>query len=55
MKRKDYQEPTTLVVKLQHHGMLMESGVGAKRSGYGEANEGVSEGEKDGSGIWTWF
>lgn len=38
MKRKDYRKPTTQVVKLQHHGMLMESGVGASRSGYGSAN-----------------
>ena len=26
MKRTDYQKPTMKVVKLQHHGMLMESG-----------------------------
>ena len=38
MKRKDYRKPTTQVVKLQHHGMLMESGVGASRNGYGSAN-----------------
>ena len=25
MKRTDYQKPTMKVVKLQHHGMLMES------------------------------
>lgn len=25
MKRKDYENPTTMVVKLQHTGMLMES------------------------------
>jgi len=26
MKRKDYQEPTIKVVKLQHAGLLMASG-----------------------------
>ena len=26
MNKKDYQKPTTKVVKLQHHGMLMTSG-----------------------------
>jgi len=26
MKRKNYERPTTKVVKLQHHGMLMTSG-----------------------------
>ena len=26
MKTKVYQKPTTKVVKLQHHGMLMASG-----------------------------
>ena len=26
MKRKNYEKPTTKVVKLQHHGMLMTSG-----------------------------
>ena len=25
MKRKDYERPTTKVVQLQHHGMLMTS------------------------------
>lgn len=26
MKRKDYEKPTMMVVKLQHTGMLMTSG-----------------------------
>ena len=39
MKRKDYQKPTMNVVKLQHTGMLMTSGVQSMRSGYGEAQE----------------
>ena len=38
MNKKDYQRPTTKVVKLQHAGMLMTSGVGAMRSGYGTAS-----------------
>ena len=39
MKRKDYEKPTMKVVKLQHTGMLMTSGVEASRSGYGQAVE----------------
>jgi len=39
MKRKDYEKPTMKVVKLQHTGMLMTSGVESERSGYGEAQE----------------
>lgn len=38
MDRKDYKKPTMHVVKLQHTQMLMQSGVGASRNGYGSAN-----------------
>ena len=38
MKRKDYTKPTMKVVMLRHAGMLMTSGVGAMRSGYGTAS-----------------
>ena len=38
MNKKDYQRPTTKVVQLRHAGMLMTSGVGAMRSGYGTAS-----------------
>jgi hypothetical protein len=37
MKRLVYQEPTMTIVEVQHTQMLMTSGVGAMRSGYGEA------------------
>ncbi len=37
MNKKDYLKPTMQVVQLRHAGMLMTSGVGAMRSGYGEA------------------
>lgn len=42
MKRKEYQRPTTQVVKLQHTGMLMTSGgnnVSATMSGTFEEEE----------------
>ena len=54
MKRKDYQEPMTNVVKLQHTQMLMTSVANASRDSYGEANTGVSDEEKEG-GIWKWY
>jgi hypothetical protein len=38
MSRKIYQKPTTMVVQFRHAGMLMTSGVGAMRSGYGTAS-----------------
>ena len=38
MKTKVYQKPTMKVVQLRHAGMLMTSGVGAMRSGYGTAS-----------------
>ena len=38
MKAKDYMKPTTKVVKLQHTGMLMQSGAKAVRSSYGTAS-----------------
>ena len=52
MRKKVYQEPTTTVVKLQQAKMLMSSkcGVGAERSGYGEANDGT----ENSNGIWIW-
>jgi hypothetical protein len=37
--KKQYQTPTTLVVTLQHIGMLMTSGTDATRNGYGTANK----------------
>ena len=54
MNKKDYQTPTMKVVQLQHTQMLMTSGAKAQRSGYGEANTGVSDDEKEG-GIWKWY
>lgn len=44
MKRKDYQKPTTKIVKLRHTGMLMVSdpqqqGVNSERRSYGAAEE----------------
>jgi len=39
MRKEVYQEPTMLIVKLQHTQMLMTSGVNAMRSGYGTADE----------------
>lgn len=49
MKRKDYIEPTIRIVKLQPRKHLLVGSdpaeVSAKRSGYGAANEGLSDGE----------
>ena len=40
MKRKFYNQPTMKVVKVQHHGMLMQSGqTQAIRNSYGAATE----------------
>lgn len=54
MKRNDYKRPTMQVVELQHTGLLMDSGVGASRTNYGDANTGVSNGEKNAQGEWEW-
>ena len=44
MNKKDYQKPTTKVVKLQHHGMLMTSGgVQATMSGKFTETDGWDE------------
>ena len=48
MKKKDYQKMTMKVVQLQHRTSLLVGspvGVRASRSSYGEANEGMSEGD----------
>ena len=51
--RKTYEKPTTTVVVMQHTQMLMTSGTEANRSGYGTANDGVTD-ELDGDGSWEW-
>ena len=38
MKRKDYEKPTTKVVKLQQRTHLLAGSLEAKRNGYGTAN-----------------
>jgi len=40
INKKEYKNPTTQVVGLQHTGMLMTSGIDATRSGYGTASTG---------------
>ena len=56
MNKKNYQKPTMNIVMLQHTGMLMASGdsLGASRSSYGSANDGIGSGELDGDGNWNW-
>ena len=55
MNKKNYQKPTMNIVMLQHTGMLMASGdsLGASRSSYGSANDGIDPGELD-DGNWNW-
>ena len=53
MKRKDYTAPTTTVVVMQHTQLLMASGTKANRSGYGTANDGVTD-ELASDGSWEW-
>ncbi len=47
MKSKDYLEPTIRIVKLQPRKHLLvgsdPAAVNAKRSGYGEANDGYTD------------
>ena len=54
MKRKDYEKPAMRVVKIQHTGMLMTSGLDAGRTNYGTANDGVDSGLLDDDGNWIW-
>ena len=54
MKRKDYEKPAMRVVKIQHTGMLMTSGLDAGRTNYGLANDGVDNNELDSDGNWSW-
>lgn len=56
MNKKNYQKPTMNIVMLQHTGMLMASGdgLGASRSSYGSANDGMDPGELDGDRNWNW-
>ena len=54
MKRKDYEKPAMGVVKIQHTGMLMTSGLDAGRTNYGTANEGITDGiNSDGEWLWN--
>ena len=55
MKKKEYQKPAMRVVKIQHTGMLMTSGLDAGRTNYGTANDGLDESELDHeTGEWLW-
>lgn len=60
MKKKGYQKPAMVVVKLQHRAMLLQESVqltstmSAKRRGYGLANDGVANEELNESGEWEW-
>ena len=54
MKRKDYEKPAMRVVKIQHSGMLMTSGLGAGRTNYGTANDGLTEDINSTTGEWEW-
>ena len=51
--RKTYKKPTTTVVVMQHRTQLLTGSVQARRSGYGTANDGVSN-ELDSDGNWKW-
>jgi hypothetical protein len=52
--RKTYEEPTTMVVVMEHTQMLMTSGTETNRSSYGTANYGVDSDELDSDGSWEW-
>ena len=54
MKRKDYQKPTMTVVELRNRTQLLAGSVGAERSSYGIANDGVIETELNTDGEWEW-
>ena len=54
MKKKEYLKPAMRVVKIQHTGMLMTSGLDAGRTNYGTANEGITDGiNSDGEWLWN--
>ena len=51
--RKTYEKPTTTVVVMQHRTQLLQASVQANRSGYGTANDGVTD-ELASDGSWEW-
>jgi hypothetical protein len=51
--RKTYEKPTTTVVVMQHRTQLLTGSVQANRSGYGTANDGVTD-ELASDGSWEW-
>ena len=53
MKKKEYLKPAMRVVKIQHTGMLMTSGLDAGRTNYGLANDGITDGINS-DGEWEW-
>ena len=53
MKKKEYLKPAMRVVKIQHTGMLMTSGLDAGRTNYGTANDGVTS-DINSDGEWEW-
>ena len=54
MNKKDYEKPTMTVVELRNRTQLLAGSVGAERSSYGIANDGVDSGELNGDGEWEW-
>jgi hypothetical protein len=54
MKKKEYLKPAMRVVKIQHTGMLMTSGLDASRTNYGTANDDITDGiNSDGEWLWN--
>ena len=56
MNKKDYQKPTMRIVMLQHQCQILtgSQGLGANRSSYGAANNGIDFNELDANGNWAW-
>ena len=54
MMKKHYVKPTVKVVELRHRTQLLTGSVQARRSSYGNANNGVDSSELNGDGEWEW-
>ena len=53
MCKSNYETPSTEVLVVRIERTIL-SGVKSSRTGYGAANQGVSEGELDTDGNWAW-
>ena len=54
MCKSKYETPSTEVLVVRIERTILSGGIQSSRTGYGVANQGVSDGELDTDGNWAW-